>query len=159
YYGSVDATPLFVMLAGQYYTRTADRAFAEEIWPAVERALDWMERYGDRDGDGFIEYARQSASGLIQQGWKDSADSIFHADGHLAEPPIALSEVQAYAVAARQAAAVLATALGRAERAQALLVRAEELRSRFEEAFWSEEIGTYALALDGQKRPCRVRAS
>jgi glycogen debranching enzyme len=159
YYGSVDATPLYVMLAGAYHRRTADRAFAESIWPNVERALRWMETYGDPDGDGFVEYARRSAHGLVQQGWKDSHDSVFHADGTMAEPPIALCEVQGYAYAARVAAAELAAALDLPERAHALSESAKTLRRRFEEAFWCEEIGTYALALDGRKRPCKVRTS
>jgi glycogen debranching enzyme len=159
YYGSVDATPLFVMLAGAYHRRTADRAFAEAIWPNVERALRWMETYGDPDGDGFVEYARRSAHGLVQQGWKDSHDSVFHADGTMAEPPIALCEVQGYAYAARLAAAELAVALDLPERAHELAESAHRLQQRFEESFWCEELGTYALALDGHTRPCRVRSS
>jgi glycogen debranching enzyme len=159
YYGSVDSTPLFVMLAGAYHQRTADVAFVSHLWPHVERALRWMETYGDPDGDGFIEYARRSAHGLVQQGWKDSHDSVFHQDGTLAEAPIALVEVQGYAYAAWQAAAQMADALGRRERAEELRVRASRLRERFEEAFWCEDLHTYALALDGHKRPCRVRTS
>ena len=112
YYGSVDATPLFVVLAGAYYERTGDLPFLRTLWPHVERALDWIDRYGDRDGDGFVEYARRSSVGLIQQGWKDSQDSVFHADGSLADPPIALCEVQAYVYDARVRAAKLADALG-----------------------------------------------
>jgi glycogen debranching enzyme len=159
YYGSVDATPLFVVLAGAYYRRTADRGFAERLWPHVERALRWMETSGDPDGDGFVEYARRSAHGLVQQGWKDSHDSVFHADGTMAEPPIALCEVQGYAYAARLAAAELATALDLPERAHELTRAAQALQKRFEEAFWCDDLGTYALALDGHKRPCRVRTS
>jgi glycogen debranching enzyme len=111
YYGSVDATPLFVWLAGEHYRRTADRRFAESIWPNVERALQWIDTYGDRDGDGFIEYLRSSPNGLGNQGWKDSHDSIFHAGGALAEGPIALCEVQGYVYATRLAAAELADLL------------------------------------------------
>jgi len=159
YYGSIDATPLFVMLAGAHYGRTADLAFARSIWPNVERALQWIDHYGDCDGDGFVEYARQSRHGLVQQGWKDSADSVFHADGKLAQPPIALCEVQGYVFAAKMAAAALASALGQRERAASLTNEAETLRRRFEASFWCEELSTYALALDGQKRPCRVRTS
>jgi glycogen debranching enzyme len=159
YYGSVDATPLFVLLAGEYYRRTADLALAASIWPNVERALAWMAQYGDRDGDGFLEYARRSPNGLIHQGWKDSQDSVFHADGTLADAPIALCEVQGYSYAAQRSAAVLARALGEAEKATDLERRAESLRQRFEEAFWCEELGTYALALDGRKRPCAVASS
>ena len=159
YYGSVDATPLFVILAGAYYERTGDRAFLEALWPNVERALGWIDRYGDRDGDGFVEYARRSPTGLIQQGWKDSQDSIFHADGSLADAPIALCEVQAYVYDARRRAATLADALGFGGKADALRREAEALRIYFEERFWCEAESTYAIALDGHKRPCRVRTS
>jgi glycogen debranching enzyme len=159
YYGSIDATPLFVVVAGAYYERTADLAFIQSIWPNVERALGWMETYGDRDGDGFIEYMRTSPQGLVQQGWKDSHDSISHADGSLVRGPIALCEVQGYAYAAKRAAAVLAAALGNADMATRLLNQARELQERFERAFWCDDLSTYALALDGDKRPCRVRSS
>jgi glycogen debranching enzyme len=159
YYGSVDSTPLFVMLAGAYFQRTADRAFIEDLWPSVERALRWMETSGDPDGDGFLEYARRSPHGLVQQGWKDSHDSVFHEDGSAAEAPIALAEVQGYAYGALQAAAQIAAALGRGDRAAELTERAARLRQRFEEAFWCDDLHTYALALDGHKRPCRVRTS
>jgi glycogen debranching enzyme len=159
YYGSVDATPLFVLLAGAYYERTADRAFIESIWPNVEKALHWIDTYGDADGDGFVEYQRHSSSGLVHQGWKDSHDSVFHADGSAARAPVALCEVQAYVYGARMAAAALASALGQARRGEELLARAQALRGRFAEVFWCPEISTYALALDGAKRPCRVRAS
>jgi glycogen debranching enzyme len=159
YYGSIDATPLFVLLAGAYYERTGDRAFVETIWPNIERALRWIDVYGDRDGDGFVEYARQTPTGLVQQGWKDSHDSVFHADGRMAEPPIALCEVQGYVYAAKRHAARLADMLGHRARARALERQAEALRVAFEQAFWLHELSTYALALDGQKQPCRVRAS
>jgi glycogen debranching enzyme len=159
YYGSVDSTPLFVMLAGAYYERTADRAFAEGIWPHVERALQWIDDHGDRDRDGFVEYHRMTPEGLAQQGWKDSHDSVFHADGELARGPIALCEVQGYVYAAKRGAARLAVALGRADLADRLAREAEALRKQFEATFWCEDLGTYALALDGEKRPCRVRAS
>ncbi|HXG31519.1 MAG TPA: amylo-alpha-1,6-glucosidase [Thermodesulfobacteriota bacterium] len=159
YYGSVDATPLFCILAGAYYDRTGDRGFIEAIWPSIELALRWMDTYGDLDGDGFLEYFRRSSSGLIHQGWKDSPDSVFHSDGILAEAPIALCEVQGYAYAARHAAARLAAALGLEELAEGLKHRAQDLKERFERSFWCEELSTYALALDGKKRPCYVRAS
>lgn len=159
YYGTVDATPLFVMLAGAYWRRTGDRAFLESIWPNVERALEWIDRYGDLDGDGFVEYSRRSANGLTSQGWKDSFDSIFHRDGRLAEGAIALCEVQGYVYAARRAAAMLARLFSQDDHAQHLERQAEELREKFERDFWCEEISTYALALDGEKRPCAVRAS
>ncbi|HTI04329.1 MAG TPA: amylo-alpha-1,6-glucosidase [Gemmatimonadales bacterium] len=160
YYGSVDATPLFVMLAGAYYHRTGDSAFARQLWPNVLRALAWMDTYGDADGDGFIEYARRNPNGLVQQGWKDSTDSVFHADGTLAEAPIALCEVQGYAYAAKRVAATLAEALGEPGSVVTDLRRqAENLRQRFEDQFWCDDLGTYALALDGAKRLCRVRTS
>jgi len=159
YYGTIDATPLFVILAGEYFQRTADRATLEGAWPHVERALDWMRRSGDVDGDGFIEYQRRSGTGLLNQGWKDSEDAVFHADGTLAQGPIALCEVQGYAYLARIHAARLARVLGHRDAAEALDAEAKELRARFEAAFWCEELGTYALALDGDKRACRVRTS
>ena len=159
YYGSIDATPLFIMLAGAYYRRTADISFIESIWPNVQAALEWIERYGDADGDGFVEYHRRSANGLVQQGWKDSHDSVFHADGRLAEGPIALCEVQGYVYAARLAGADLATAIGHHDVARTQADEARSLRERFQRRFWCAEMGVYALALDGEKHPCRVRAS
>ncbi len=159
YYGSVDSTPLFVMLAGAYWDRTGDRAFLERMWPHVERALEWIDNYGDCDGDGFVEYSRHSPNGLVQQGWKDSSDSIFHADGSLAPAPIALCEVQGYAFDARMRGAHMAEALGLTDRAALLRRQAEDLRTAFEEQFWCEEIGTYVIALDGRKEQCRVRSS
>jgi glycogen debranching enzyme len=159
YYGSVDATPLFVLLAGAYYERSADRPFLESIWPNIEAALCWLDTYGDSDGDGLIEYSRQTPRGLVQQGWKDSHDSIFHADGTLAEGPIALCEVQGYTYAARRAASLLAGALGQTVRAQQLMQQARVLQDRFEQAFWCEDLSTYAVALDGAKRRCAVRTS
>jgi glycogen debranching enzyme len=159
YYGSVDSTPLFVMLAGAYYQRTADVAFLASLWPNIELALQWIDTYGDADGDGFVEYARHSSKGLIHQGWKDSHDAIFHADGSLANGPIALCEVQGYVYAAKRWAALLATTLGHTERARELARQADTLQQRFEQTFWCEELSTYALALDGNKRLCRVRTS
>jgi glycogen debranching enzyme len=159
YYGSVDATPLFVLLAGEYYERTGDRAFVESLWPNVEAALSWIDRYGDSDSDGFVEYQRQSRDGLLHQGWKDSDDAIFHADGSPANGPIALCEVQGYVYAAKKAGAMLAAGLGLTKRASELGWQAEGLRERFERAFWCEDLSTYVLALDGDKQPCRVRSS
>jgi glycogen debranching enzyme len=149
--GAADTTPLFVALAGAYWRRTADRATLESVWPHVERALSWIDGQGDPAGGGFFESP--------SPGWKDSADSVFHRDGTLAEGPFALCEVQGYVYAARRAAAVLARALGHGEQAERLEKQAEELRERFERSFWCEEISTYCLALDGQKRPCEVRTS
>lgn len=159
YYGSVDSTPLFVMLAAAFYRWSGDREFIAPLWPNIERALEWMDRWGDADGDGFVDYARMSPTGLVQQGWKDSHDAIFHADGSPAEPPIALCEVQAYVYAAKNGAAQLADLLGRAEQADRLVAEATALRERFEAAFWSDQLQCYALALDGSKRPCLVRTS
>jgi glycogen debranching enzyme len=159
YYGSVDSTPLFVMLAAAYFARTGDLELVRTLWPHIEKALQWMTEEGDLDGDGFLEYDRKSVNGLINQGWKDSSDSISHSDGSLAEAPIALAEVQAYAFAAYRGAAEIAAALGRPHRAATLQATAKHLRQQFEQAFWIEELGTYALALDGAKRPCRVQSS
>jgi glycogen debranching enzyme len=159
YYGSVDATPLFVLLAGLYVERTGDLTFLREIWPNIERALAWIDGPGDPDGDGFVEYARATQEGLQNQGWKDSFDAIFHANGDLAEGPVALVEVQGYVYAARLAAADCARRLGNFARAEKLVEQAGKLRQKFEDAFWCEDLGTYALALDGHKRPCRVRTS
>src|SRR5262249_21254615 len=156
---SVDATPLFVLLAGAYFERTGDRELIEGIWPNVELALRWIDKYGDADGDGFVEYRRRSPTGLVQQGWKDSHDAVFHADGSLAEGPIALCEVQAYVYGAFRSAAGIAAVLGLPERAEELGRRAERLQQRFEEVFWCEDLGTYALALDGRKQLCRVVTS
>ena len=159
YYGSVDATPLYLVLAAAYYRRTQDREFIETIWPGIEMALKWIDEYGDADRDGFVEYNRRSPKGLVQQGWKDSQDSIFHADGALAESPIALCEVQGYVYAAKLGLAEVASDLGQPKTAQRLLADARALQEHFERAFWCESIGNYALALDHSKRPCEVRAS
>ena len=159
YYGTVDATPLFIMLAGAYYDYTGERDFIQALWPHIDFALQWIDHFGDVDGDGFVEYARHGNKGLIQQGWKDSHDSIFHADGNLAEAPIALCEVQGYVYAAKRAAARISGILGDPHRETVLETEAAELQSKFEEAFWCDGLSTYALALDGHKKPCRVRAS
>jgi glycogen debranching enzyme len=159
YYGSVDSTPLFVILAGAYYERTADLPLIRKIWPNIELALSWIDTYGDLDQDGFVEYKRHSPKGLVHQGWKDSHDSVMHAGGAPAEGPIAICEMQGYVYAARLAAAQLAHALDQPQIAQKLTQQAEKLHEQFEQAFWCEEISTYALALDGRKRPCQVRAS
>ncbi|MFN5486646.1 MAG: glycogen debranching N-terminal domain-containing protein [Bradyrhizobium sp.] len=159
YYGSVDSTPLFVLLAGLYRERTGDVETLRELWPAVEAGLQWIDGPGDPDRDGFVEYQRATEKGLRNQGWKDSFDAIFHADGTLAEGNIALAEVQGYVFAGKQLAARAARTLGFADKALKLEAEAERLRARFEEAFWCEELGTYAVALDGAKQPCRVRTS
>jgi len=159
YYGSVDATPLFIMLAAAYYQRTADLEFIRGLWPHIQLGLEWIDTYGDVDGDGFVEYAKHSRKGLVQQGWKDSNDSIFHSDGTLADAPIALCEVQGYVYAAKLAIAEIARLLGDEQYAAKLASQANSLRSQFEEAFWCSELETYAIALDGRKRACQVRAS
>ena len=159
YYGSVDATPLFVMLAGLYLQRTGDADTIRELWPNIEAALAWIDGPGDPDGDGFVEYKRASEQGLANQGWKDSHDAIFHADGRLAEGEIALVEVQGYVYAAKRMAARCARLLNRDAAAQRLDTEASLLAQRFEAAFWCPELDTYALALDGEKQQCRVRTS
>jgi glycogen debranching enzyme len=159
YYGSVDSTPLFIVLLGRYIERTGDLQTLSELWPACEAALRWIDRYGDPDGDGFVEYQRATEEGLANQGWKDSHDSVFHADGRLAQGPITLSEVQGYVYEAKRRAAFCARLLNHYERAEQLETEAETLARRFEEVFWLPELGTYALALDGRKEPCRVRSS
>jgi glycogen debranching enzyme len=159
YYGTIDATPLFVALAGAYYRRTGDLDFIKSIWPHVLAALTWIDTCGDVDGDGFVEYARRSKEGLVQQGWKDSHDSIFHADGRIAEPPIALCEVQAYVYEAKLWACELAQLLDDSALSLRLREEAHVLKQRFGQAFWCEDLGMYAIALDGQKRPCKVASS
>jgi glycogen debranching enzyme len=159
YYGAVDGTPLFVFLAGAYYDRTGDLSFIRKIWPNINAALRWIDQYGDRDGDALVEYQRQSANGLVHQGWKDSDEAIFHDDGSEAVGPVALCEVQSYVYGAWQAAIRLADALGLHDQRALPRKRAERLREEFNRVFWCEEISSFALALDGAKRPCRVRAS
>jgi glycogen debranching enzyme len=159
YYGSVDSTPLFVLLAGLYLERTGDVETIAELWPAIRAALDWIDGPGDPDGDGFVEYLRATEQGLANQGWKDSNDAIFHADGRLAEGGIALAEVQGYVYAAKRMAACCARRIGRKPEADKLDAQANKLAEQFEAAFWCPEIETYALALDGAKRPCAVRTS
>jgi glycogen debranching enzyme len=159
YYGSVDSTPLFVLLAGMYFDRTGDRDLLESIWPNVLAALDWIDQYGDADHDGFVEYQARSEKGLIHQGWKDSHDAVFHSDGTLAEAPIALCEVQAYVYGARLAAARIAESFGQTELAQKQIRQAQSLQQRFESEFWDDNLGSYVLALDANKKPCCVLTS
>jgi glycogen debranching enzyme len=160
YYGTVDATPLWLVLLEAHYASTGEEALVLELWDAAEDALGWLEGPGDADQDGLVEYLRRSPVGLRNQGWKDSGDAIHHASGELAEGPIALIEVQAYAYAARLAVArLLEDVRGDLVRAGALRTRAEEIRAKVERLFWDEELGTYVIALDGAKRPCRVASS
>jgi glycogen debranching enzyme len=153
YYGTVDATPLWLMLLDEYHRWTADDELVERLWPNALACLRWIDEFGDADGDGFVEYQRHSRRGLQNQGWKDSSDSIRHQDGRLSTSSTALVEVQAYVYAARVGVARLARRRGELPLAEREEQRAEQLRSRFEEAFWLEDAGTYALALDGDKRP------
>ncbi|MEZ0282060.1 glycogen debranching N-terminal domain-containing protein [Methyloceanibacter sp.] len=159
YYGGVDATPLFVMLAGAYLKRTNDVAFCAELWPAIREALNWIEAFGDADGDGFVEYLRAEAGGLQNQGWKDSDSSIFHEDGSWAKGAIAVVEMQAYVVAGWRAAAEIASVLEDTETSSRLLQKADALQQAINRRFWCEELGTYALALDGDKRRCEISTS
>jgi glycogen debranching enzyme len=159
YYGSIDSTPLFLWLLGRCVATTGNLAFAEELWPNAERALEWIERWGDRDGDGYVEYINKTPRGLANQGWKDSFDAISHANGELASPPIALAEVQGYVYAAYVSIADVATRLGHSEVASRLSERAAALKKKFSRDFWLEPERTVALALDGEKQPCRVMAS
>jgi glycogen debranching enzyme len=159
YYGSIDSTPLFLWLLGRCVATTGNLAFAEELWPNAERALEWIERWGDRDGDGYVEYINKIPRGLANQGWKDSFDAISHANGELANPPIALAEVQAYVYAAYISISDMAARLGHDSIASRLAERAAALKKAFSRDFWLEPERMVALALDGEKRPCRVMAS
>lgn len=159
YYGTIDGTPLFLMLAAAYHQRTADLEFQRSIWPNVLAALEWIDRFGDRDGDGFVEYARHTEHGLVQQGWKDSNDSVFYADGQIAKGPIALCEVQSYVYAAKRGIAQVARDMGQAALADKLNEQALDLRAKFAQHFWDSKIGMFVLALDGEKKPCVVRSS
>ena len=158
YYGGVDTTPLFVALAGAYADRTGDLDFIQSLWPNLIAAIDWIEGFGDANGDGLISYARGAGSGLANQGWKDSEDSIFHADGRFPKGPITLVEVQGYAFAAFQAMAGLARRLGD-PRANGWAAKAEHIRSVVETRFWMEDEGFYGVAIDGEGALCRSLTS
>jgi glycogen debranching enzyme len=159
YYGTVDATPLWLVLLGATFDWTGDRALVDRLWPNALRALEWIDRYGDRDGDGFVEYERRAERGLINQGWKDSSDGIRDRLGRLAHTPIALAEVQGYVFDAKRRMAGLARVRGETDLAARLEAEAERLRRQFEDAFWSEDQAFYAMALDGDKRPADAIAS
>ena len=159
YYGGVDTTPLFVMLAGAYAERTGDHALIDQIWPNLLAATAWIERRLDRSASGFIDYARGAQTGLVNQGWKDSQDSIFHADGRLPHGPVAVVEVQGYAYAALSAMAALAAARGDEAASERWRARAGQLAAAIEERFWIEPLKFYAIAIDGDGAPCEVRAS
>ncbi len=158
YYGTVDATPLYLMLLAEYLRWTGDLPLARELWPTAERALAWMTADGDGEPE-FLRYQRRSPVGLDNQGWKDSHDAVAHVSGALAKPPIAVVEAQGYQYGALLGVAGLAEALGRPALAAALRQRAARLRARFERDFWQEDLQFYALALDGAAEPCRVISS
>jgi glycogen debranching enzyme len=159
YYGTIDATPLFISLAGAYLERTNDLATIRKIWPNIKKALYWIDNYGDSDGDGFVEYKTKSAKGLTNQGWKDSQDAVFYEDGRLAEDPIALCEVQGYVYDAKMRACEIAGILGHPEIAARLEKEALTLKENFNKMFWSESKQTYVIALDGRKNQCNVVSS
>jgi glycogen debranching enzyme len=159
YYGGVDTTPLFIMLAGAYADRTGDLGLIEELWPALSAAQAWIDSVATSNPDGFLVYARAEESGLVNQAWKDSGDSIFHADGRIPKGPIAVIEVQGYVFAALQAMAALAERHGDKEAAQRWRERAEKIRIAVERKFWMEEMGFYGIAVDGNGDLCRVKAS
>ncbi len=158
YYGSIDATPLFVVLAGEYYSRTGDTHFIKQIWENIMSAVKWIDTYGDKDGDGLVEYTA-SKDGLTNKGWKDSHDSVFHADGTLATDPIALVEVQGYVYQAKKEAAKIADALGHKELSAKWLQEAQRIKQQIDDLFWCEELSFYGMALDGNKKLCRVKTS
>ena len=159
YYGSVDSTPLFLLLAAEYFHWTADRDFLVSLMPALDAALRWLRDYGDPDHDGLIEYRTDSPAGLRNQSWKDSGEAIMHADGSLCEGPIAMAEVQGYVYAAYLQLARLFQACGEMQRSDELERAAQRLRQRFNRAFWLAERGYPAMALDGSNRPSTVMSS
>ena len=153
YYGSVDSTPLWLVLLGATFDWTGDRALVDRLWPNALAALAWIEQYGDKDGDGLIEYERRSERGLLNQGWKDSGDAIRDRTGRECAPPIALAEVQGYVFDAKRRMARLARMRGDEALGDRLDREATELATRFEAAFWVEDQRYYAMALDRDKRP------
>ena len=159
YYGGVDTTPLFVMLAGKYERQTGDRTLVDEIWGTLVAATGWIERRLDNSSTGFLDYARGEQTGLVNQAWKDSHDSMFHADGRFPRGPLAVVEVQGYAYAALWAISELAAVRGDQERSAAWRARAERLRTAIEQRFWIPEMSFYAIAIDGDGQPCNIHAS
>jgi glycogen debranching enzyme len=159
YYGGVDTTPLFVALAGAYAERTGDHALIADLWPALTAATAWMEHFGDTNGDGLIDYARGQESGLANQGWKDSQDSVFHADGRFPNGPIALVEVQGYAFAAYLAMSGFAGQRGDEELRAHWAAKAEHIREAVERRFWMDDKDFYGIAIDGEGELCRVKTS
>ena len=159
YYGTIDATPLFLILISRHAAWTGDIGLFKELRPNIERALEWIDRYGDGDGDGYLEYDSTTKHGLINQGWKDSGDAIVTAEGRMAQPPISLVEVQGYVYMAKQAIAELYERTGEGERAADLRRQADELQRRFNRDFWLDDKGFFALALEADDRPCAVISS
>lgn len=159
YYGSVDATPLFVLLAGEYLARTSDISLLKELWPNIKAAIGWIDEHSRDDPHGLLRHSRNNEGGLANQGWKDSYDSVFHADGRLAEGSIALIEVQAYVVAAKRSIAEAASRLDGEAAGQRLRNEAEQLISKIDQLYWSDRIGNYGIALDGAEELCEVQTS
>jgi len=159
YYGTIDATPLYIMLVGMYFERTKDIEIIKKIWPNVKAGLEWINKYGDLDNDGFIEYRHKAENGLTNQGWKDSFDSVMYENGEFCEPPIALCEVQAYVYAAKKYASKLATLFDEDDLAEQMQREAKELKKNFNKKFWDSSLECYVLALDKNKKPCRVVSS
>lgn len=152
YYGSIDSTPLFLMLLVEYVKWTNDFSIVHELMPNVIEALNWIDQYGDRDGDGLVEYHQESSKGIANQGWKDSGDSIVHRDGEYAETPIALAEVQGYVYQAKSGLAELFDHMGEKQKAFELRSQSRHLKEAFHHAFWMEDVGYYAIALDKNKK-------
>jgi len=159
YYGGVDTTPLYVYLASAYAARTGDLDFVDRLWPSLLAAVAWIEDVAARSPDGFLAYRRAAQTGLANQGWKDSHDAVFHADGSIPPGPIALVEVQGYVFAAFRGMAELARRRGEPDLAARWLERSETVRQAVEQRFWMEDVGYYAMAIDGEGRPCRIRTS
>ncbi len=155
YYGSIDSTPLFILLAAEYAHWTGDTSVIERLMPNIERALEWIDSYGDRDKDGWVEYYQESSKGIANQGWKDSADSVVHADGEFAKAPIALIEVQGYVYQAKTKLASVLERLGRDDTARRLREEAERMKATLDAAFWMPEERFYAIALDADKNQVR----
>jgi len=159
YYGTIDATPLFLILMSRYARWTGDLSLFHELRIAVERALHWIDKYGDVAGDGYVSYVGNGNKGLINQGWKDASDALVTEDGRFAEPPIALVEVQGYVYMAKMEIADLYDRIGEHEHATRLRAEARALRARFNHDFWIEAEGCYAMALEAGRHPCRVMSS
>lgn len=159
YYGSVDSTPLWLILLSEAFNWTADERLVKDMLPHAHGALEWIDNYGDLDGDGFVEYLRRSPRGLVNQGWKDSWDANMHRDGEVAKPPVALCEIQGYVYEAKYRMSSLMRSFGEIRAADKLKKDAGELAKRFEKSFWMPQRGFYAMALDRDKRQLQVISS